>query len=191
MCACRARGTINSTRTSMCEVALSLNADRDSTSAPVRRRELVSGRKRTSLRRALPMFSDTRNRGPETEADIGADQRQFPAACRLLGPDAHHKSLKCRTLLKTLQKSTGQSNAWLGREDSNLRMAKSNPLPYRLATPQGARTIIGGGPCRNRRALAWMGEIRLSRRGRLAIRQAFPQRGRRFHAVCARRRIGV
>ncbi len=31
------------------------------------------------------------------------------------------------------------STGWLGRQDSNLRMAASKPLPYHLATPQRAR----------------------------------------------------
>src|SRR4051812_36497102 len=46
-----------------------------------------------------------------------------------------------RRLTGVSQPKLRRSEGWLGRQDSNLGSRYQKPLPYRLATPQAARTL--------------------------------------------------
>ena len=73
--------------------------------------------------------------------------RPFDGRAAGAGASASRSSCACRgrrpsRLLRG--RSPCQMREWLGRQDSNLGSRDQNPLPYRLATPQGDANSSGG-----------------------------------------------
>jgi hypothetical protein len=89
-------------------------------------------------------------RMPNVYWQFGTRQRANSAPPRRrVAPDASAQRRKCRTFPRARRHSRKNPYAWLGREDSNLRMAESNSaaLPIFPVREQADASAVATPPC--------------------------------------------